>query len=191
MVQGGQAQQVVLAARYTEAVSGFDGSQANSNENTPSTVPGADAAWSGTATPVGDGRASQPSTRSRALSGILALIVGAVFGAVGTVAHQSTLNVGMLSLPLGLPLALLGVAALLIGFRLLLRDRLVVLLAAIGIVAVIALFSLPSPGGAVLIPQGLAGIVWTIGPVLIATVVVAWPRLPERAVAPEPPVGRA
>lgn len=126
-----------------------------------------------------------PSAGNRALSCVLALLVGAVFGAVGTVAHQSTLNLGMLRLPLGLPLALLGVLALLVGFRLLFVDRLIVLLAAIGVVGVIALFSIPSPGGAVLIPQGLAGIVWTIGPVLLATVVVAWPRLPDRSTTPD------
>jgi 4-amino-4-deoxy-L-arabinose transferase-like glycosyltransferase len=125
------------------------------------------------------------SPGGRVVSCILALVVGAVFGAVGTVAHQSTLTIGTVALPLGLPLALLGVFALLLGFRLLLRDRLVVLLAAVGVVAVIALFSVQSPGGSVLIPQGFAGIVWTIGPVLLATVVVAWPRLPERVAAPE------
>ncbi|MCP2030400.1 peptidoglycan/LPS O-acetylase OafA/YrhL [Okibacterium sp. HSC-33S16] len=127
----------------------------------------------------------------RVVSCILALVVGAVFGAVGTVAHQSTLNLGDTRIPLGLPLALVGVLALLLGFRLLLRDRLVVFLAAVGIVAVIALFSVPSPGGAVLIPQGLAGIIWTIGPVLIATVVVAWPRLPERITPPGTPPAEA
>ncbi|GGE85106.1 DUF6113 family protein [Mycetocola zhadangensis] len=169
-------------------MSGYDDSQMNDNKFL-STEPHPTGTTSASAAPAA--QTQQSSTRSRAISCILALIVGAVFGAVGTVAHQSTLNVGMLRLPLGLPLALLGVAALLLGFRLLLRDRLVVLLAAIGIVAVIALFSLPSPGGAVLIPQGLAGILWTIGPVLIATVVVAWPRLPERAQAPESAVGRA
>jgi peptidoglycan/LPS O-acetylase OafA/YrhL len=133
----------------------------------------------------------RPTTQGRVLSCILALIVGAVFGAVGTVAHQSTLNLGALRIPLGLPLALIGVLALLLGFRLLLRDRLVVFLAAVGVVAVIALFSVPSPGGSVLIPQGLLSIIWTIGPVLIATVVVAWPRLPERVHRAEPPVGSA
>lgn len=132
-----------------------------------------------------------PTVANRTLSCVLALVVGVVFGAVGTVAHQSTLNLGVLRLPLGLPLSLLGILALLVGFRLLLRDRLVVFLAAVGVIGVIALFSVPSPGGSILIPQGLAGIVWTLGAVVIATVAVAWPRLPERPVGAETPVGQA
>ncbi len=133
-----------------------------------------------------------PATTSprgnRVVSCVLALIVGAVFGAVGTVQHQATLTLGPLPLPLGLVLSLAGVLALLLGFRLLFTDRLIVLLAAAGVIAVVALLSMPSPGGSVLIPQGTAGLVWTIGPVLIGTIVVAWPRLPERA---NPAVGEA
>ncbi|PWC08645.1 hypothetical protein DF223_03640 [Mycetocola zhujimingii] len=121
----------------------------------------------------------------------MGFVVGAVFGAVGTVQHQTTLALGSFSFPLGLILSLVGVLALLIGLRLLIGDRLVVLLAAVGVVGVIALLSVQSPGGSVLIPQGLAGLVWTIGPVLIATVVVAWPRLPERPRTPSATMGEA
>jgi peptidoglycan/LPS O-acetylase OafA/YrhL len=172
-------------------VSGYNGSQMSNGE--PQRPPEAtDSYVAPLGPPTPEVSATPASTPGgRVVSCILALIVGAVFGAVGTVAHQSTLNLGTVRLPLGLPLALLGVLALLIGFRLLLRDRLVVFLAAVGVVAVIALFSVPSPGGSVLIPQGLAGILWTIGPVLIATVVVAWPRLPERGTARQPTAAEA
>ena len=168
-------------------MSGYDGRPASNDESDQQVGFGASSAAAvGTDTRAGAATITPaPSAGSRALSCVLALLVGAVFGAVGTVAHQSTLNLGMFRLPFGLPLALLGVIALLVGFRLLFVDRLIVLLAAIGVVGVIALFSIPSPGGAVLIPQGLAGIVWTIGPVLLATVVVAWPRLPDRSATPD------
>lgn len=159
-------------------MSGYEGGQAGSTEPTGQDMgPAARLA----ALPVDSESGTRPPLGgNRVFSCVLAVIVGAVFGAVGTVQHQATLNLGQLQLPLGLVLSLTGVLGLLLGFRLLFTDRLVVLFAAIGVVAVVALFSVPSPGGSVLIPQGLPGLLWTIGPVLIGTIVVAWPRLPER-----------
>ena len=121
-----------------------------------------------------------PGFASRLPGAILALIVGAIYGTVGTVAHQNVVRVGDAELPVGLVLALIGTLGLLLGFRLLFEDRLVVLCAAVALVGMIALFSIASAGGSVLIPEGVAGLVWTVVPVLVATVVVAWPRLPAR-----------
>ena len=117
----------------------------------------------------------------RIAAAALSLVVGAIYGAVGTVAHQDVVRIGDLSLPVALVLALLGALALLVGFRLLFADRLAVLCVALGMVGTIALFSIASAGGSVLIPQGVPGLVWTVGPVLLATVVVAWPRMPQRS----------
>jgi hypothetical protein len=112
---------------------------------------------------------------------VLALAVGAIYGTVGTVAHQNVVRIGDSELPVGLVLALIGALGLLVGFRLLFHDRVAVLFAAIGMVGMIALFSVASAGGSVLIPQGVVGLIWTVVPVLVATIVVAWPRMPSRA----------
>jgi hypothetical protein len=134
---------------------------------------------------------SQPALRADHRSGptsrlpgaILSLLVGAIYGTVGTVAHQNVVRIGEAALPVGLVFALIGALGLLIGFRLLFQDRIAVLFAAIGMVGMIALFSVASAGGSILIPQGATGLVWTVVPVLVATVVVAWPRMPQRPLA--------
>ncbi|MEJ3404706.1 hypothetical protein WDJ51_08180 [Rathayibacter sp. YIM 133350] len=109
----------------------------------------------------------------------IALVLGAVYAAAGTVAHQSTVAVAGLSVPWGLILAIAGVICLLVGLRLALQDRLVVGACAIGIVGVNALLSLRSVGGSVLIPQGTPGLVWLFTPAIVAALVLAWPKLPS------------
>jgi hypothetical protein len=141
-----------------------------------------------------DDDTSQPAPRddhrsgstSRIPGAILSLLVGAIYGTVGTVAHQNVIRIGEAALPVGLVLALIGALGLLIGFRLLFQDRIAVLFAAIGMVGMIALFSVASAGGSILIPQGATGLVWTVVPVLVATVVVAWPRMPQRPLTATP-----
>jgi len=122
-----------------------------------------------------------PSLASRLVGYVLALAVGAVYGAIGTVAHVSVVAPFGFTVPVGLVIAVTGVAALLLGFRLVFDDRLATLFAAVGVVGVIALFSFPSAGGTVLIGQNTLGIIWTLAPVLIGTIVTAWPKLPPRA----------
>lgn len=107
---------------------------------------------------------------------LLALVAGGLFGAIGTVAHQDAVG----SFPLGALLALLLTVTLLTGFRLLFDSRLVGIVAAIGLLSVVAILSLPGSGGSALIPANLAGYAWSFGPTLIAVVVLAWPRLPQR-----------
>ena len=46
-----------------------------------------------------------------------------------------------------------------------------------------ALLTLPGPGGSVLVAGDVTGTVWAVGPALIAVLVVAWPKLPERRTA--------
>ena len=120
----------------------------------------------------------------RALASLVALAAGVVFGVLGTVAHQATVSVGSVTLPVGLVLATLAASALLIGLRLVLDDRVVVLACTIGLVGSIFLLSLKSTGGSVLVPAGLAGTLWTALPTLVASLVLAWPRLPQRKAQP-------
>lgn len=117
---------------------------------------------------------------ARVLAAAAALVVGAVFGLLGTIAHQSVISLGPVTIPIGLVLALVGVSALLVGLRLVLGDRMVVLACAIGMLVTIFVLSLRSTGGSVLIPAGLPGTLWTIVPTLVATFVLAWPQLPAK-----------
>jgi len=116
---------------------------------------------------------------SRIVSAVLLVLAGAVFGAIGTVAHQLTVTWGV-TVPLGLIGALLAYTALLVGLRLLGQSRLPALLAALGAIAVVLLFTQQSAGGSVLIPNNLLGQVWLVGPILIAAVVIAWPDVRGR-----------
>ncbi|MEN0083552.1 MAG: hypothetical protein AAGC66_02175 [Leifsonia sp.] len=119
---------------------------------------------------------------SRIVSAVLLVLAGAVFGAIGTVAHQLTVTWGV-PVPLGLIGSLLAFTALLVGLRLLGQSRLPALLAALGAIAVVLLFTQQSAGGSVLIPNNLLGQIWLVAPILIAAVVVAWPDVRGRRTA--------
>jgi len=108
---------------------------------------------------------------------IIGFLLGVLFGMLGTVVHQASLSFfGLFDLPIGLILALPACALLLIGLRLLLPTRLLAIVAAAGLVGIVALFSLPSQGGSVLIPANFEGYTWTFAPTIIALIVLAWPR---------------
>ncbi|WP_234407206.1 hypothetical protein [Microterricola viridarii] len=124
--------------------------------------------------------ADTPSVSSRIGAAVLGFLVGALFAAMGTVAHQSTAEIFGITVPWGLLLGLVGFTALLVGLRLVLHDRVTVLFTALGALVTIFVLSLRSTGGSVLIPEGALGLAWTMGPVIIAAIVLAWPRLPAR-----------
>lgn len=111
---------------------------------------------------------------------VFAFAIGAVYGAVATIGHRATLRIGEVAIPWGLVAALVGVTALLLGIRLLVRGRATTAAAAAGVVVVIALLTLPGPGGSVLVVSDLSGTIWSIAPALIAVLVVAWPEFPPR-----------
>lgn len=125
------------------------------------------------------------TTQPRPLSHRLLLsaggfVLGLFVGSVTTVVHQSVVTVAGVDLPWGLILGVLVIVGFLVGLRIVVQDRLIVLIAAIGLVAMVFLLSQASTGGSVLIPNNLWGTIWAIVPTLIATIVVAWPRLPQR-----------
>lgn len=107
----------------------------------------------------------------------LMFLIGLVFGMLGTIASQSIVELFGVRIPWGIAVSLLGVACLLIGLRLVSGGRGAALVAALGVVVAIALLSLKSFGGSVLIPAGTLGTIWTIAPVLIAAVVIGWPSV--------------
>ncbi|MEO6826994.1 MAG: hypothetical protein ABI255_04435 [Microbacteriaceae bacterium] len=113
---------------------------------------------------------------SRLINLALLFMAGIVFGALGTVANQSVLRLGSIPLPWGVTAGLVGVGCLLIGLRLVSDSRATALAAGIGVVVAVALLSQKSFGGSVLVPANLTGVIWTVGPVLIAAVVIGWPK---------------
>ena len=110
---------------------------------------------------------------------LFAFLIGALYGAVATVGHRQELRIGAVALPWGLVAALVGVAALLVGIRLVGGGRSAAAAAGAGVVGVVALLSLPGFGGSVLVVGDLTGTIWSIAPALIAVLVVAWPKLPS------------
>lgn len=129
------------------------------------------------------GRSDGRSLGSRIATLAIAFGVGLVYGILGTVGHRHAWQFGEVTVPWGLVLALVGVAALLVGIRLVAGGRAASAAAAAGVIASVALLSLPGPGGSVMVAGGPIGTIWAIGPALIAVLVVAWPSLPSRTAA--------
>lgn len=106
----------------------------------------------------------------------VAAVIGLVFGALGTVGHRHTITIGDVPIPWGIVAALAGVACLVIGLRVVV-DRWAAAAAGLGVIAAVALLSLPGFGGSVLIAGDVRGTVWAVGPALIVVLVIAWPNL--------------
>jgi hypothetical protein len=108
---------------------------------------------------------------SRVLTWIVAGLVGAVYGVAGTIAHAFTWG----GFPVGLVLAIIGSAALLLAVRLLTADRWSTFAAGLGMMIATLVFSGPGPGGSVVVPQTSLGIIWTVSVPLLVAVAVGWP----------------
>lgn len=116
------------------------------------------------------------SLASRIAALVLAAAIGLLVGAILTVAHQATVEVGPLLVPWGIAAAVLITAALLTGLRIVFATRAVAAAATAGIMGASALLSLRSGGGSILVPDNPTGYVWTFAPVVIAALVLGWPR---------------
>ncbi|MFO7690311.1 MAG: hypothetical protein R6W83_07115 [Cryobacterium sp.] len=127
--------------------------------------------------------AHEPARAARLGLAAIALVAGVLFAVLGTLAHQVTLEIGSLSLPIGVLVAIVAASALIVGLRLLLGDRLVAGMGAAGLLVTTFLLSLRGAGGSVLVPESLAGTLWTLVPAFVAALVLAWPKisLPSRA----------
>ena len=122
---------------------------------------------------------------SKVMNAVLLALLGIVVGTVGTVAQQATWTLGSAVIPWGVVGALLAVACLFIGLRVVNLHRWPVIWAAVGLLATVCVFAVGSQGGSVLIPLNGAGIAWAIGPFVLALVIIGWPRLPNRTAAAE------
>ncbi|WP_168203747.1 DUF6113 family protein [Humibacter ginsenosidimutans] len=111
---------------------------------------------------------------TRVVTAVVMVVAGIAFGVLGTVVHSST--VGSADFPWGIVVALLALACLLVGIRLLSSGRLSTACAALGALVAIAVLSQQSFGGSVLITNSVIGWVWMAGAVVIALLAVSWPR---------------
>lgn len=124
---------------------------------------------------TGDWKGSSLFTRIATC--VLALLVGALTGAILTVSHQASILLGSVVVPWGIIAAVIVTAALLTGLRIVFETRIVAGCAALGLLGVAAFLALQSAGGSILVPSNVIGYVWTFAPVVIAGVVLAWPRI--------------
>ena len=111
---------------------------------------------------------------------VVATVLGAFAGLILTAAHQTTVAVGPLIIPWGIITAVIVTAALLAGLRLVFETRIVAGCAAVGLLGASALLAIQTSGGTVLVPANAAGYTWTYAPVIIAAIVLAWPRVTRR-----------
>jgi hypothetical protein len=115
---------------------------------------------------------------ARIVTWLLALVAGSVFGVAGTITPAYTAG----PIPVGLAVACVACAALLIAVRLLIEERGVVWWCGLGMIGAMALFSGRGPGGSVVVPQAAEGefpygIAWMAVLTLIVVAVAAWPRI--------------
>ncbi|MDQ4213998.1 histidinol dehydrogenase [Microbacterium capsulatum] len=127
------------------------------------------------------------SMLTRLLSWVALCAVGAVFGLATTITHASSLAVvpAIARIPVlgtilssgavGIVLGVLACGGILLAVRLLLHDRWAALATGLGMLAGMVVISGTGPGGSVIVPGDLLGIVWTWTVAGMALLVVAWP----------------
>jgi N-acetyl-1-D-myo-inositol-2-amino-2-deoxy-alpha-D-glucopyranoside deacetylase len=123
---------------------------------------------------------SEQHPAARFLAAVLGGVIGVALGALLTVYNEFTARVAGQDIWVGAIAAVLIVAAVLIGFRLAFGTRIVPAFAAVGLVVIVGLFSLPSGGGSQLIQQTGPGLLWEFAPIVLGVVVIAWPRVARR-----------
>lgn len=112
-----------------------------------------------------------------------AALVGGVYGIAGTIAHSVMWG----PIPVGLIVAAIACAAILVAVRALTHDRGAAVAAGLGMIGMLVLISGVGPGGSVVVPDSLSGQIWTYLVAGIVLLVIAWPsfsRVPVRTVAP-------
>jgi len=170
------------AAERAAEVMGVPGLQAEGAELAPLRAPGE---WSpGDRVPedrAPEQRWGERSLGRRVATLVGALVGGALVGVIGTIGFQVTLGLGEVPVPVGLVLALVVVGALLAGSRIVTGTRLVPAAIALGLLGTIALLSLESPGGSILVPDVALSYWWVYDPPALALVVLGWPGNHRRA----------
>lgn len=122
------------------------------------------------------------SGTGRVIAWAIALVVGLVYGAAGSLAHAS----GLAGVPVGLLLGVVGSIGLVAALRLLTGDRWAALAAGGGIMLATYFFSLPTGGGSVLFTEQneVLALIWMAAPPFATAVIVAWPQVRSLGEAP-------
>lgn len=120
---------------------------------------------------------------SRVLSWISAALVGGVYGVAGTIGHSVMWG----PVPVGLIVATIACAAILVAVRALTHDRGAAVAAGLGMLGMLVLISGVGPGGSVVVQDSFAGRIWTYLVAGIVLLVVAWPSFSK---LPPSPAGR-
>lgn len=121
---------------------------------------------------------------SRVLSWVAAALVGGVYGVAGTIGHSVMWG----PIPVGLIVASVACAAILIAVRALTHDRGAAVAAGLGMIAMVVVISGAGPGGSVVVPDSLTGRIWTYVVAGIVLLVVAWPSIARTPVRTEAPI---
>jgi N-acetyl-1-D-myo-inositol-2-amino-2-deoxy-alpha-D-glucopyranoside deacetylase len=111
---------------------------------------------------------------------VLAGVIGVALGALFSVYNQFTVNIAGQPIWAGAILAILIVTAVLVGFRLAFETRVVPAVTAVGVIVVVAIFSIPIASGPPLVTSTGPGLLWELAPTVIAFVVLVWPRASQR-----------
>lgn len=113
---------------------------------------------------------------STAVGFSLAAVVGIFVGGVTSFTHrQWPVELGATPLPLGLPLGVLVVAAVLIGMRFAFGSRTVTLGGGVGVLTALVVLSGRGPGGTVVIVRDWVGWTWVVVSVLLVVTALAIP----------------
>lgn len=127
---------------------------------------------------------------ARGFTLVLAFATGAAMGFVLTFTHRQYLvEIGSVTLPLGLVGGLAIVAALLAGMRLAFGERLTPIAAAAGLLVGAGILVLPGNNGSLYLEDDPLGYIWVLAPTVLAIVIIGWParRLSRVAVQPNNP----
>ena len=108
---------------------------------------------------------------SRILTWLMALLLGIVFGTAGTITYSSM----PAGIPIGFVVGIVGCAALLVALRMITEDRFAVVAAGVGMLGALVVLSGRGPGGSIVVPDSILGIVWSLGLTAVVVAITAWP----------------
>ena len=108
---------------------------------------------------------------------LIALALGMFAGVIFTASHQASVEMAGVPVPWGIIAAIVLTSALLTGLRLVFGTRIVPGFTAGGLLLAAGILALPSPGGSILVPDSIAGYVWSLSPAIIAAIVLGVPNL--------------
>lgn len=114
---------------------------------------------------------------------VLSLALGIVFGIAGTAVHAYFIG----PIPVGLIVALIASAALMLSLRLLLEKRWCSVVSFVGMIAIIYIMAQASVNGSVLITNNFESFAWIYGVAIIGLVIQTFPslKLSKEAQTPE------